>query len=199
MKITKDSLETKRLELKKAKSTDYRLLYENFWADENAWKYMLWRPVKNLTEAKTKIKEFIEKQKTSPRFLIFEKKSNMPIGIASIILREDGSVKDFAIGMGTRFTGQGYGYEISRALMKYSFEILEQDEIFTTCMVEDKHTYELQKKLGLKERGISSKSYTRNWDGKPYSKYKFTLSKEEYLALVKKEKGILGIFKKKKV
>lgn len=197
MKIAKDFIETKRLELKKAELQDYKLLYKNFWSDKNAWKYMLWRPVKNLTEAKAKIKEFIEKQQNSPRFLIFEKKSKMPIGIASIILRDDESVKDFAIGMGTKFTGQGYGFEISKALIKYSFEILDQDEIFTSCMVEDTHTYLLQKKLGLKERGISSKSYTRNWDGKPYSKCKFTLSREEYLAMVKKEKGLLGIFKKK--
>ena len=197
MKIEKNSLETKRLELKKAKAEDYKKLFQNFWSDENAWKFMLWRPVKNLTEAKAKMKEFVEKQKTSPRFLIFEKKSGEPIGIASIILRDDGSVKDFAIGMGTAFTGQGYGYEISKALIKYSFEILEQDEIFTCCMVDDKHTYELQKKLGLTERGISPKSYTRNWDGMAYNKVKFTMTREQYLALVKKEKGILGIFKKK--
>lgn len=197
MKIEKNSLETKRLELKKAKVEDYKLLFQNFWSDENAWKFMLWRPVKNLTEAKAKMKEFVQKQKDSPRFLIFEKKCGQPIGIASIILREDGSVKDFAIGMGTSFTGQGYGYEISKALIKYSFEILEQDEIFTCCMVGDKHTYELQKKLGLTERGISPKSYTRNWDGMAYNKVKFTMTREQYLALAKKEKGIFGFFKKK--
>lgn len=194
MKLTKDSLETKRLELKKAKAGDYKLLYKNFWSDEKAWKFMLWRPVKNLTEAKEKVKEFIVKQKSSPRFIIWEKKSNEPIGIASIILRDDGSVKDFAVGMGTAYTGQGYGYEISRALIAYSFEILEQDEIFTACMVEDKHTYALQKKLGLKERGISSKSYTRNWDGLAYSKVKFTMTKEEYQ---KQNKGLRGLFRKK--
>jgi len=197
MKITKDSIQTKKIELKKAELQDYKLLYKNFWSDKKAWTYMLWRPVKNLTEAKAKMKEFIEKQQDSPRFLIFEKKSKMPIGIANIILREDNSVKDFAVGMGTKFTRRGYGFEISKALIKYSFEILDQDEIFTACMVEDRHTYLLQKKLGLKERGISSKSYTRNWDGKPYNKVKFTLSKEDYLAMVKKEKGLLGLFKKK--
>lgn len=198
MKIEKDSLETKRLVLKKAKLGDYKLLFENFWSDEKGWKYMLWRPVKNLTEAKAKMKEFVEKQKDNPRFLIFEKKSNMPIGIASIILREDKSVKDFAIGMGTKFTGQGYGFEISKALIEYSFEILEQDEIFTACMVEDKHTQSLQRKLGMKERGISPKSYTRNWDGLAYSKIKFTMTREDWLKQ-KKSKNILGIFKKKKV
>ncbi len=194
MKLTKDSLETKRLELKKAKAGDYKLLYKNFWSDEKAWKFMLWRPVKTLTEAKEKVKEFIAKQKTSPRFIIWEKKCNEPIGIASIILRDDGSVKDFAVGMGTAFTGQGYGYEISRALISYCFEILDQDEIFTACMVEDKHTYALQKKLGLKERGISSKSYTRNWDGLAYSKVKFTMTKEDY---EKQNKGIRKLFRKK--
>lgn len=197
MKIEKNSLETKRLELKKAKVEDYKLLFQNFWSDEKAWKFMLWRPVKNLTEAKAKMKEFVEKQKDSPRFLIFEKKSGMPIGIASIILRDDKSVKDFAIGMGTAFTGQGYGFEISKALIKYSFEVLDQDEIFTCCMVDDKHTYELQKKLGLTERGISAKSYTRNWDGMPYNKVKFTMTREQYLAQTKKEKGLFGLFKKK--
>lgn len=197
MKIQKDLLETKRLVLKKAKTADYKLLFENFWSDESAWKYMLWRPIKNLTEAKAKMKDFVAKQKESPRFLIFEKKSDMPIGIASIILRDDGSVKDFAIGMGTKFTGQGYGFEISEALMEYSFTLLDQDEIFTTCMVDDKHTYELQKKLGLKERGISPKAYTRNWDGMAYSKYKFTMTKEEYLAKCKKDKKFFGLFKKK--
>jgi len=195
MKITKDSLETKRLELKKAKTGDYKLLFKNFWSDEKAWKFMLWRPVKNLTEAKAKVKEIVEKQKDSPRFIIWDKKVNEPIGIANIILREDKSVKDFAVGMGTAFTGQGYGYEISEALIKYCFEILDQDEIFTACMVDDKHTIALQKKLGLKERGISSKSYTRNWDGLAYNKIKFTMTKEEYLK--KQKKGLGDLFKKK--
>lgn len=193
IKMQNDLIETKRLVLRKAVKEDYKPLFQNFWSDKLAWKYMLWRPVKNLTEAKSKIAELIEKQKTSPRFIIVEKKSNQPIGIASIILREDKSVKDFAIGMGTSFTGQGYGYEISKAFIKYSFEMLNQDEIFTSCMVEDKHTYELQKKLGMTERGISSKSYTRNWDGLAYNKYKFIMSKEDYL---KQTKGLFGIFRK---
>lgn len=193
IKMQNDLIETKRLVLRKAVKEDYKPLFQNFWSDKLAWKYMLWRPVKNLTEAKSKIAELIEKQKTSPRFIIVEKKSNQPIGIASIILREDKSVKDFAIGMGTSFTGQGYGYEISKAFIKYSFEMLNQDEIFTSCMVEDKHTYELQKKLGMTERGISSKSYTRNWDGLAYNKYKFIMSKEDYL---KQTKGLFGLFRK---
>lgn len=193
IKMQNDLIETKRLVLRKAVKEDYKPLFKNFWSDKLAWKYMLWRPVKNLTEAKSKIAELIEKQKTSPRFIIVEKKSNQPIGIASIILREDKSVKDFAIGMGTSFTGQGYGYEISKAFIKYSFEMLNQDEIFTSCMVDDKHTYELQKKLGMTERGISSKSYTRNWDGLAYNKYKFIMSKEDYL---KQTKGLFGIFRK---
>ena len=198
MKIEKDLIETDRLVLKKAKIGDYKLLYQNFWSDEKGWKYMLWRPIKNLTDAKEKMKEFVEKQKTKPRFLIFEKASDMPIGIASIIIREDESVKDFAIGMGSKFTGQGYGFEISKALIDYSFEILNQDEIYTACMVDDKHTYSLQKKLGLTERGISPKAYTRNWDGLAYNKVKFTMTREQWIAQ-KKQKKILGIFKKKKV
>lgn len=193
IKMQNDLIETKRLVLRKAVKEDYKSLFQNFWSDKLAWKYMLWRPVKNLTEAKAKIAELIEKQKTSPRFIIVEKKSNQPIGIASIILREDKSVKDFAIGMGTSFTGQGYGYEISKAFIKYSFEILNQDEIFTSCMVEDKHTYELQKKLGMTERGISAKSYTRNWDGLAYNKYKFIMSKEDYLI---QTKSLFRLFKK---
>ena len=197
MKIEKDLIETKRLILKKAKVGDYKLLFENFWSDEKGWKYMLWRPIKNLTEAREKMKDFVEKQKGKPRFLIFEKKSDMPIGIASIITRDDGSVKDFAIGMGTKFTGQGYGYEISKALIDYSFELLQQDEIFTACMVEDKHTYGLQKKLGMTERGISPKAYTRNWDGLAYNKVKFIMTREDWLKTKKKEKGIFKIFKKK--
>ena len=197
MKIEKDSLETKRLLLRKAKVADYNMLYKNFWSDEDGWKYMLWRPIKNLTEAKEKTKEFVDKQKYSPRFVVVEKKSDMPIGIASIILREDKSVKDLAIGIGTQFRGQGYGYEISKALITYCFEFLKEDEIFTTCMVEDKHTYNLQKKLGLTERGISAKSYTRNWDGLAYNKYKFHMTIDEWNKIKKKERGFLGLFKKK--
>lgn len=198
MKIEKDLLETKRLVLKKAKVGDYKELYQNFWSDEKAWNFMLWRPVKTLAEAKAKMQEFVTKQKTSPRFVIVEKKTNSIIGIASVILRDDKSVKDFAIGMGTKFTGQGYGKEISIALIQYCFEVLDQDEIFTACMVDDKHTYMLQKKLGLKEKGISPKAYTRNWDGLAYSKYKFTMTKEDYLKKYKTKK-ILGIFKRKTV
>ena len=197
MKIEKDLIQTKRLVLRKAKLQDYKPLYQNFWSDEKGWKYMLWRPVKNLTEAKAKMKEIVEKQKNSPRFLIVDK-SNEPIGIASIILRDDGSVKDFAVGMGTKFTGQGYGYEISKALIEYSFEILNQDEIFVACMTEDKHTYHLMQKLGFKERGISSKSYTRNWDGIAYQKVKFTMTKEDYQKQ-KNKRGLFWFFRRKKV
>lgn len=180
MKIQKDLIETKRLVLRKAELADYKLLYKNFWSDKQAWKFMLWRPVKNLTEAKEKTKEIIEKQENSPRFIVVEKKSAQPIGLASIILRDDESVKDFAVGIGKAFTGQGYGKEISKALINYSFEILDQDEIFTACMTEDKHTIALQKALGLEEKGISPKFYIRNWDGLNYNKIKFRLAREQW-------------------
>jgi len=198
MKIEKDFIETKRLSLRKAKIEDYKLLYKNFWSDEKGWKFMLWRPIKNLTSAKEKVKEIVEKQKTSPRFVVVQK-NDEPIGIASIILRDDGSVKDFAVGIGSNFTGKGYGYEISKALIKYSFEILNQDEIFGACMTEDKHTHKLLKKLGYREIGISPKSYTRNWDGLAYQKIKFSMTRDEYLKRERKEHRFLWLFKKKKV
>ena len=69
MKIQKDLIETKRLVLRKAEFADYKLLYKNFWSDKQAWKFMLWRPVKNLTEAKEKTKEIIEKQENSPKYI----------------------------------------------------------------------------------------------------------------------------------
>jgi len=186
------------LSLRKAKIEDYKLLYKNFWSDEKGWKFMLWRPIKNLTSAKEKVKEIVEKQKTSPRFVVVQK-NDEPIGIASIILRDDGSVKDFAVGIGSNFTGKGYGYEISKALIKYSFEILNQDEIFGACMTEDKHTHKLLKKLGYREIGISPKSYTRNWDGLAYQKIKFSMTRDEYLKRERKEHRFLWLFKKKKV
>ena len=179
MRFEKDFIETKRLILRKAKIEDFKPLYKNFWSDKNGWRFMLWCPIKNLTEAKEKMQEFIEKQIDSPKFLIVQK-NDEPIGIASVILREDGSVKDFAIGMGSKFTGKGYGYEISKALIKYSFDLLGQDEIFGSCMTDDKNTCKLLKKLGYKEIGISPKSYTRNWDGLAYQKIKFCMTKEDF-------------------
>ena len=198
MKVEKDLIETKRLTLRKAKLEDYKNLYKNFWSDEKGWRFMLWRPIKNLTEAKAKTKEIIEKQKTSPRFVIAEKNGEV-IGLASVILRDDGSVKDFAVGIGSKFTGKGYGFEISKALIKYSFEILNQDEIFGACMTDDKHTYKLLKKLGYKEIGISPKSYTRNWDGLAYQKVKFSMTRDEYLRKERKGFNIFGLFRRKKV
>ena len=62
-------METKRLILRKAVKEDYKLLYKNFWSDKEAWKLMLWRPIKNQTEAKAKIVEIIENNK-------LEKKQN---------------------------------------------------------------------------------------------------------------------------
>ena len=80
----KDRLETEHLILTKARLSDYKDLYKNYWSQEDTAKYMLWRVCKSEIEAKEKLSRMLNSQNSNIIFIVYEKQSQEAIGTAGI-------------------------------------------------------------------------------------------------------------------
>ena len=163
----KDKIETKDLILKKAELNDYKDIYENFWKEENTAKYMLWKPCTSLEEAKERLEKFIEFQKNKMAYFVYEKATMKAIGMASMKEVEPGVYEDGGVGIGSKFTGKGYGKQILNAFIDYIFNELKAKKIICSCDTRNVPSAKLQQSCGLKYS--HSEKAVRKRDGEEYT------------------------------
>ncbi|BCN32902.1 GNAT family N-acetyltransferase [Anaeromicropila herbilytica] len=145
----KEQLETKDLVLKKASINNVNDMYINIWSQEESAKHMLWTPIKNIEEAKDRMKKTIEFQKDKIAYLVYEKNSGQAIGFAGMMEIEDKVYEDSGIAIGTQFVGRGYGKQILIALIDYCFEDLGAVKIVYSCRSENIASMRLQQSCGF--------------------------------------------------
>ena len=113
-------IETKNLILKKPQNTlDAEKCHKNFWSSYKTAEYMLWRPTKNVEEAKEKMGKWIEYQKDHLQWFIYEKRIDEPIGFFSVEKIDDRNFGSLGLCFGEKFVGKGYGYEVMKTMLSY--------------------------------------------------------------------------------
>ena len=162
----KHQIETPDLILAKAKMSDLNDMYENCWSQEEAAKYMLWKPCKNLDDAKARLLRSIEIQKDKIAYFVYEKKSNQAIGMAGMIEIEPNVYEDGGIVIGPAFVGKGYGKQILMALINYCKNELNAKKIICSCDSQNIASARLQQSCGLKY--THSKKMIRERDGSEF-------------------------------
>ncbi|MCL2522615.1 MAG: GNAT family N-acetyltransferase [Erysipelotrichales bacterium] len=178
----KDYIETENLILRKAVKEDASDLFNNFWLHEVTARYMLWPPIKTLEEAIARIERTIEHQKNGTAFCVCLKSTNKAIGLAGVKIMEDGSVEDAGVGVGPDFTGKGYGTEITKALVDFSFNHLKAEVVRFGCCEENEKSAKMILKCGFKYQSLSEEM-ERKWDGKIYRVKTFSMTIAEWKKL----------------
>lgn len=162
-----EKLETKDLILKKATVEDAEIMFKNYWSDKETAKYMLWRPLDNVEEAYIKMEKTIKHQADNLAFLVYEKSSMEPIGMAGFIKIEDGVYEDTGIGIGSKFTRKGYGTQILEVLIDYIFNDLKAKKILYSCFRENVASHRLALKFDFNY--LFTIADVREWDQLEYA------------------------------
>lgn len=76
--------ESEHIYLKKASMDDTAAMYQNVWSDRDISKYMNFKPIDNLDDAKIMIQQSIEYQKSNMGFLVYDKETDEAIGFAGV-------------------------------------------------------------------------------------------------------------------
>lgn len=162
----KDRIETKDLVLAKAKMSDAEALLENYWKEETTARYMLHIPLKTIEEAKERLEKVIEFQKDHMAYLVYEKETKEPIGMAAMKEIAPGVYEDGGVGIGSKYTGKGYGKQILNAFIDYIFKDLKAKKIICSCDSRNIPSAKLQQSCGLKYS--HSEKAVRKRDGEEY-------------------------------
>ncbi|WP_343689411.1 GNAT family N-acetyltransferase [Chitinophaga sp.] len=83
-------------------------------------------------------------------FLVALKESNTPIGMSGLIKREGLEHVDVGFALLPEYTGQGYAYEATKAVLDYGYNTLHLPHIVAIARADNKHSLTLLEKLGLK-------------------------------------------------
>lgn len=177
----KDRLETEHLILTKARLSDYKDLYKNYWSQEDTAKYMLWRVCKSEIEAKEKLSRMLNSQNSNIIFIVYEKQSQEAIGTAGIREVEPHIFEDAGIGIGNKFTRKGYGKEILNCLVSYCFNELGAQKIICKCDRRNISSSKLQLSCGFNYS--RSEETIKKKDNEKFIADFYELTKENYLKL----------------
>lgn len=131
-------IETKDLILRQGSADDWQTLYRNLWSREEAFHYLFSKPSPNEEAAQKRTVAYAEMHKEVPaEFFVYEKASNLAIGIAGIKELASGhwTVTDIAIG--PAFHGKGYGKQIVRALQELAFKTYGAAELDYCCFTQN--------------------------------------------------------------
>lgn len=162
-----ETIESKDLILGKAKLEDLNNIYSNFWSQKDTAQYMLWKPCKNLNEAKKRLERTIEFQKNNLEYFVYDKKTMQAIGIAGFQEIEPGVFEDCGIGLGHSYIGKGLGKQLLAAIIKYLKNELKAKKIICSCFAENVASARMQKACGFKY--IHSEKHIRKWDNKEFT------------------------------
>ena len=113
-------LKTEDLILRKARSDDWKPMYENIWRHESAARYMTWDVTRSEDEARDRIQRTIRYQQNGGLSFIVTKDGE-PIGFAGVMEIGPGVYEDTGGALGPAFQRKGYGKQMLAALERLVF------------------------------------------------------------------------------
>jgi RimJ/RimL family protein N-acetyltransferase len=123
--------------------------------------------------------EFINNNIKNPRvYAVAEKTTNKVIGHVIFHPYEYDEIYEIGWIISKAYQGQGFAYELSKALFKYGFDKLKLHKILAVTVEGNKASLHLMEKLNMTREGILRK---QNWDhGKWIDEYWYSILAEEY-------------------
>lgn len=168
-----ERIETTDLILKKAVYDDWKDMYENVWSHSESARYMHWNITTSAEEAKNRILDIIEYQKSHSAWLIYEKMTEKAIGFAGVEETEPGIWRETGICLGPDYTGQGLGKQVLRCLIDYCRENLGVSEFWYSCKEKNIASKALAESVGMTMQRIAKETDER--DGSEYLSIKYNL------------------------
>ena len=173
-----EQLETEHLILRKAEEKDLDSIYNNVWSDERLNEMMFWENTKSYEEAKDRLNRTIEYQKKNPVFFVCLKDTDEVIGFGGVRLIGPDVYEDSGICIAKKYQGKGYGKELLKALIDYSFYELKGEQFVYSCFVENDISRNLC--LDFNFKFLKRSQQVRDRDSKTINLDFYYLNKNDY-------------------
>lgn len=156
MPATNQVLQTERLTLRQLILTDTPFIIELL--NTEGWiKYIGERNVKNADQARQYLINGPIKSYEENGFglcAVTLKNTNIPIGMCGLIKRDYLPHPDIGYAFLPQYNGQGYAFEITKAVLQHAFTELKKEKILAITLPENKNSVKLLHKLGMKYEEI---------------------------------------------
>jgi [ribosomal protein S5]-alanine N-acetyltransferase len=140
-------IKTDRLIIRRFRANDWRDLYE-YLSDPDV---VLYEPY-NVYNIDMCIREAAERAKDRAFWAVCLKEGGKVIGNL-YLEKKDFETWELGFIFNKRYQGQGYAVESAKALMDYAFLKYETRRIIAMCNPENKHSWRLLERLGLRREG----------------------------------------------
>ena len=152
MPATNQVLQTERLILRQLTLTDTPFIIELL--NTEGWiKYIGERNVKNADQARQYLSNGPIKSYGQNGFGLYAvtlKNTNAPVGMCGLIQRDYLLHPDIGYAFLPQYNGQGYAFEIAKAVLQHAFTELKKEKILAITLPENKNSVKLLLKLGMK-------------------------------------------------
>jgi len=112
-------------------------------------------------------------------FAMVKKEDGLLIGTISIGISQRHNHAELGYWVGKPYWGQGYATEAARRILQFGFEDLNLNRIFAAAMTTNPGSYQVMRKIGMKEEGIFHQ-HIFNW-GKYEDLVFYGMLKADYL------------------
>lgn len=160
------TLETKRLILRKFTENDAKAAFRNWESDDKVTEFLRWQTYDNINDVKKVLKSWIENYKSNNfyQWAIVPKNLGEPIGTISVVGMED-NIKKIHIGycIGSKWWRMGYTSEAFARIITFFFEEVGALRIESQHDPNNPHSGKVMQKCGLKYEGTLRKA---DWSNK---------------------------------
>ena len=175
-----ETLEGRKIRLRKAREEDTLSMLENVWGDEAVYRWMLFPPTLTPEDALERCRRSIEYQKDHLAYFVALADTDEAIGLCAVKEDTPGHFEESGIGIGKKHQGKGFGKEILSLLLNLSFQLGAKDFRYGYFR-ENEPSKKLAESFGFHYE----KTYelTRPWDGAVKTIDSCILTRKEYLEL----------------
>jgi len=163
--IGTQTIETKRLILRKINLRDTEDMFKNWASDEDVAKYLTWQAHKDVSVTKTVIESFIERQNDLDYFAwcIEWKENHQVIGTIDIVkLDKQYETAEMGYCISREYWGKGIMTEALLAVEEFLFDRVDLNRIQAKHHVDNPASGKVMSKCGMQFEGVQRKASKDN-------------------------------------
>jgi len=145
---------TPRLTLRPPRLTDAESIYEEYAADPEVTRYLIWSPHKSIEDTRAFLETGLVERRRRPEEPFVITLTGVDRAIGMIAYRHNGHKADIGYVLGRRHWGRGIMTEAGRAVVEQVFAIPGVQRVWATCDVENVGSARVLEKIGMTREGI---------------------------------------------
>jgi RimJ/RimL family protein N-acetyltransferase len=149
-----ETLETKRLLLRKPKLGDVQAVFDGYAQDAEVARYMTWRPNTSISQTEIFVAGCVNAWNEDIRFPYFVELKDEHTVVGVVEARISGWKMEIGYVLSRRYWGQGLMPEAARTVVEWGLSQSQIYRVWAVCDVENAASARVLEKIGMQREGI---------------------------------------------